>query len=64
MGPNPDSIGCNLSEEPRANIKSPTKYKLNPTTNDKDTIPTYTFLSLLLNIKDAESKIIEMRSNG
>jgi hypothetical protein len=45
-------------------MKSPIKYKLNPTTSESETIPTSIFLSLLLNIKDAESKIIDIIKNG
>ena len=33
-------------------------------TNESETIPTSIFLSLLLSIKDAESKIIEIIKNG
>ena len=40
------------------------KYKLKPTTSESETIPTSIFLSLLLNIKDAESKIMEIIKNG
>ena len=35
-----------------------------PTTSESETNPTSIFLSLLLNIKDAESKIIEIIKNG
>ena len=64
VGPNPASNGGSFSENPNAKIKSPIKYKLKPTTNESETIPTSIFLSLLLNIKDAESKIIEIIKNG
>ena len=59
-----EKIAQEFTKNPNAKIKSPIKYKLKPTTNESETIPTSIFLSLLLNIKDAESKIIEIIKNG
>ena len=64
VGPKPASKGGIFSEKPNAKIKSPIKYRLKPTISESETIPTSTFLSLLLNIKEAESKIIEIIKNG
>ena len=39
VGPKPDNKDGNFSDDPKAKIISPIKYRLNPTINEEEIIP-------------------------